>query len=133
MTRDFGETREILAKKEMTMRWTTIVLFTTLCSAALAQDAEQSPPPATQETDATAEESGPSVPDELEPEVTIRTEGDTKFEEHRLNGRLVMVKVTPKHGIPYYLLDRDGDGQFETRLTDLENDVAVPMWLIKKW
>ncbi|MDH3281416.1 MAG: DUF2782 domain-containing protein [Gammaproteobacteria bacterium] len=115
------------------MRWTIIILWTLACAPAQAQDAGQTPAQAAPDSETAAEESGPAAPDDLEPEVTIRTEGETEFEEHRLNGRLVMVKVTPKHGVPYYLLDRDGDGQFETRLTDLENDVSVPMWLIKKW
>ncbi|MDH3637252.1 MAG: DUF2782 domain-containing protein [Gammaproteobacteria bacterium] len=115
------------------MRWTIILLLTLVCSPVQAQDAEKSEPEAASDSETTAEGSSPAVPDDLEPEVTIRTEGETTFEEHRVNGKLVMVKVTPKHGVPYYLLDRDGDGQFETRLTDLENDVSVPMWLIKKW
>ncbi len=115
------------------MRWIILTALAVALSAAQAQEAEVPDAEPAAEAKAPVEPSGPAVPDDLEPEVTIRTEGDTTFEEHRVNGKLVMVKVTPKHGVPYYLLDRDGDGQFETRLTDLENDVAVPMWLIKKW
>ena len=29
-----------------------------------------------------------------------------------MNGRLYMVKVTPAHGVPYYLIDDVGRGEF---------------------
>ena len=29
-----------------------------------------------------------------------------------MNGRLYMVKVTPAHGVPYYLIDNVGRGDF---------------------
>lgn len=65
----------------------------------------------------------------LEPQVTItKREGET-VEEHRINGRLYRVKVTPEHGVPYYLVDREGDGNF-TRETMGAPDVSVPMWVI---
>lgn len=117
------------------MRWIMLGLFVLVCAMAQAQGEtdKSSAGPGAPEENAGAEPQAPAAPDDLEPEITIRTEGDTVFEEHRLNGRLYMVKVTPKHGVPYYLLDRDGDGQFESRLTDLENDTAVPMWVIKRW
>jgi hypothetical protein len=67
----------------------------------------------------------------LEPEITITTRGDTTYEEHRVNGRLYMIKVTPKTGKPYYLIDDDGEGQF--RRSDLETRIAVPRWIIKSW
>jgi hypothetical protein len=66
----------------------------------------------------------------LEPQVTIRKrEGDT-IEEYRRDGRMYMVKVTPSHGVPYYLVDTEGDGNF-ARLESLDDRVRVPMWIIK--
>lgn len=65
----------------------------------------------------------------LEPEVTIKKrEGDT-VEEHRINGKLYRIKVTPEHGVPYYLTDRQGDGNF-TQETMGTPDVSVPTWVI---
>jgi len=65
----------------------------------------------------------------LEPQVTIRKrEGDT-IEEHRINGKLYRVKVTPADGIPYWLIDRRGDGNF-TQETMGSPDVSVPQWVI---
>ena len=68
--------------------------------------------------------------DALEPQVTIRKrEGDT-VEEYRRDGRLYMIKVTPPHGVPYYLVDTEGDGNFN-RMESLDNKVRVPMWILK--
>ena len=68
----------------------------------------------------------------LEPQVTIvKTETETR-EEFRQNGRLYMVKVTPKVGKPYYLVDRQGDGvMMESEVNP--NPVRPPMWVIHSW
>lgn len=68
----------------------------------------------------------------LEPQVTIRKRGEDKVEEFRINGRLYMIKVTPPHGTPYYLVDPKGDGGFvRQELMGTEKSLAVPMWVIK--
>ncbi|HRF12968.1 MAG: DUF2782 domain-containing protein [Candidatus Accumulibacter phosphatis] len=65
----------------------------------------------------------------LEPEVTIiKREGDT-VEEHRIKGKLYKIKVTPAHGVPYYLVDREGDGNF-SRETMGSPEISVPTWVI---
>jgi hypothetical protein len=75
---------------------------------------------------------GPAEPENnFEPEITITTRGDTTYEEHRSNGRVYMIKVTPKQGKPYYLIDEEGAGQF--RRSDLEPKILVPRWVIKSW
>jgi len=65
----------------------------------------------------------------LEPQVTILKRGEDTVEEYRINGRLYMVKVTPPHGTPYYLIDRQGDGVFH-RQDNLDEGVRPPMWVI---
>ena len=37
----------------------------------------------------------------LEPQVTITRRGEDQVEEYRLNGRLYMIKVIPRIGLPY--------------------------------
>lgn len=65
----------------------------------------------------------------LEPQVTIKKrEGDT-VEEFRVSGKLYMIKVTPSHGVPYYLMDRQGDGNF-SKMDSLDAPVSVPQWVI---
>jgi phytoene dehydrogenase-like protein len=52
-------------------------------------------------------------------------------EEYRIGGRLYMVKVIPKKGPPYYLIDPNGSGVFVR--SDLAPDVSPPMWVIKRF
>jgi hypothetical protein len=68
----------------------------------------------------------------LEPQVTIRKRGEDKVEEHRMNGKLYMIKVTPPHGTPYYLIDPKGDGGFiREDLGVGDRGISVPMWVIR--
>ncbi|MDD5295269.1 MAG: DUF2782 domain-containing protein [Rhodocyclaceae bacterium] len=68
----------------------------------------------------------------LEPQVTIVQKGETKEEQYRLNGKLYMVKVTPPHGVSYYLVDSRGDGVF-SRMEPTDSGLRVPMWVIKNF
>jgi Protein of unknown function (DUF2782) len=70
---------------------------------------------------------------EMEPDVTIVQRKDATVEEYRLNGRLYMVKVVPFVGKPYYLIDNNGDGLMESKISDLQNDPIVPQWVIFSW
>lgn len=70
-------------------------------------------------------------PDDLEPEVTIVPKTTAIHEEYRINGRLYMIKITPKSGKPYYLIDREGSGDFSR--SDIEPKIAIPMWVIKRF
>ena len=64
------------------------------------------------------------------PQVTVRkSDGDT-IEEYRVGGRLVMMRVTPAHGVPYVLSDPRGDGSFSNRRDSLEFPPVVPMWVL---
>jgi hypothetical protein len=67
-----------------------------------------------------------------EPEVRIiRRERET-IEEFRFGGQLYMIRVTPEHGVPYYLVDWVGDGRF-TRSHGVESTLRVPMWVLFQW
>ncbi|MCC7484162.1 MAG: DUF2782 domain-containing protein [Burkholderiales bacterium] len=65
----------------------------------------------------------------LEPQVTILKRGTDTVEEYRIAGRLYMIKVTPAHGAPYYMIDRLGDGKF-VRDDNLGANIRPPMWLL---
>lgn len=92
-------------------------------------------PPKISETVRTEEALPPKVQGEqLEPTVTIRDEKDRQIEEYRLNGRVYMIKITPKKGIPYYYIDADGDGQLELDENQQTlNPVQPVQWKIKEW
>ena len=65
-----------------------------------------------------------------EPRVRIAPQEGDRVEEMREGGRVVMLKVTPPSGIPYYLMDVTGNGNF-TRRESLDPGIRVPMWTIK--
>lgn len=67
-----------------------------------------------------------------EPEVTITRQTEQTIEEYRVGGRLYMIKITPSHGVPYYLVDDLGDGKF-TRQENLDSGIRVPRWIIHKF
>lgn len=75
----------------------------------------------------------PGMQDEVEePQVTIGQRGEDRVEEYRVRGKLYMIKVTPPHGVPYYLMDPGGDGNF-VKYDGPGNPTVAPMWVIKSW
>ncbi len=69
---------------------------------------------------------------DMEPEVTIVKKGDVTEEQYRIRGKLYMIKVTPKSGPPYYLVDERGAGTF-IRRDALDPGLVVPRWVILQW
>ena len=68
------------------------------------------------------------------PEVTIRQRGaQGSVEEYRIGGALYMIKINPVKGASYYLVDTDGNGTMETRYNDLQNNMAIPAWVLLRW
>lgn len=66
---------------------------------------------------------------ELEPQVTITRKDTETVEEARVNGKIVWVKVTPRHGRPYFLVP-DGTGNIYIRRDSLDTGLRVPLWLL---
>jgi hypothetical protein len=64
-----------------------------------------------------------------EPLVIIRKRGEDKVEEYQIDGRIQVIKVTPRIGFPYYLYDDTGDASY---ISDgvLDDGVRPPMWSI---
>jgi hypothetical protein len=97
-----------------------------------AQSAERSKPPGT----VPLEEAPPPPPmsvepgNEPEPQVSTRSEGDETIQEYRLNGKLYMMRVTPKHGHAYVLMDNKGDGTFVRQDNPLDSGLKVPQWVL---
>jgi hypothetical protein len=76
----------------------------------------------------------PPAPDvvgdsDLEPQVTIVRNDDQVNEEVRIRGELRYVRVTPRHGRPYYLIP-DGNGATYIRRDSLDSTLKVPMWVL---
>lgn len=66
-----------------------------------------------------------------DPDVTIRQDGDKTIQEYRQNGFLYAVKVTPKHGKPYFLVRADGTSPNFIRSDN--PDMLIPQWEIFSW
>jgi hypothetical protein len=64
-----------------------------------------------------------------EPAVRIPVQKEDKVEEIRDGGRVVMLKVTPPGGKPYYLVDTTGNGNWMRR-DALDDGTRPPMWPI---
>lgn len=73
--------------------------------------------------------SAPTADDPNEPTVTIRQEGENKIEEFKSKGRVYAIRVTPKIGKPYLLVDPDGKGTM-IRAGEIGGDVRAPQWTI---
>ena len=74
----------------------------------------------------------PAMPGPDEPGVRIPVPQTDKVEEIREGGRVVMLKVTPPGGKPYYLIDSTGNGNWMRR-DSLDDGVRVPQWPIKQF
>jgi Protein of unknown function (DUF2782) len=105
------------------------VLMTGSAAALCAARADDAPPPPPPPDTATMPTPPPNE-GPIEPEITITSKGNEIHEEYRYNGVLYMVKVIPAHGPPYYLVY---DERGRSRRSDLEPDIIVPQWVIKRF
>jgi len=69
----------------------------------------------------------------IEPDINIIQKKDRTIEEYRVNGKLYMIKVTPNIGLPYFLMDTDGDGSLETKQHELDSGLLIPSWILLEW
>ena len=70
---------------------------------------------------------------DLEPQVTIIRRDEQVVEEVRIKGELQYVKVTPRHGRPYFLIPTDTGAYTFLRRDDLDIKLKVPMWVLFSW
>ena len=61
--------------------------------------------------------------------VVKRRLGDSVLEEFRLSGRTHTVRVLPENGVPYYVLDVDGDGEVQPG----DDGTSATGWRVFKW
>jgi Protein of unknown function (DUF2782) len=103
------------------------ILFFLLSAAAAGVLAQGRPP----RLEPLPEAPPPTIRDGADdPRVRIAPQEGDKIEEVRDGGRVVLMKVTPPNGIPYYLSDPLGSGNW-SRSDALDPGVRVPMWIIK--
>ena len=107
------------------MRYPVLLLTLMLSGLTVAAAPPAHPPGLTPVPD------GPPGPGDV-PAVTIKPSDQGRVVEYRANGKLFMLKVIPKIGKPYYLIDSKGDGQF-ARQDSLDSGMRPPMWVIKEF
>ena len=108
------------------MRRTLLIVLVAVALPILAQT-----PPPRLEPLPVAPPPAPGMPDDpAEPRVNIPVQKEDKLEPVYDGGRLVMMKVTPPGGEPYYLVDTTGNGNW-IRRDPLDGGVRVPMWTIR--
>lgn len=114
----------------------TLLLFSTLWLGTVSAQSNQSnksdvtPPPP--DLINKSESEMPELPDlgedpSMEPQVTIKKGDEETIEEYRVNGQLYMIKVIPRIGKPYFLLNKRSPVG-EVHRGDMESGVSVPMW-----
>ena len=98
---------------------------------ALSAAAETAPPPPALEPVPEAPPPPPEIANdpELQPQITIVRRENETLEEYRVNGRLTMVKVTPRQRRPYYVVAGAADGAF-IRRDSLDTGLRVPLWVL---
>lgn len=65
-----------------------------------------------------------------EPQVTIIEGENKRMEIRQINGKVYSIKVIPKKGRPYWLVDKEGDGDF---IRDSADRMQVPEWVLMSW
>jgi hypothetical protein len=129
------------------MRWFMVLALSGLLVAPLAQGQglPDVPPPPEIPDEAydpeMLEGAPPPVLDERarqqqlleEADITLIERPDAMIREYRVGGRLFMVEVIPRVGLPYYLIDSTGDGQMDTRRSRLDTNFIAPQWLLFQW
>jgi hypothetical protein len=104
-------------------------LIVVLLSAVALNVAAQTRPPKLEPIPEPPPPPAGSLNEALEPQVTITKRGEDKVEEFRMSGKLYMMKVTPPHGVSYYLIDNAGNGIW-SRQDVRDSGLRVPMWVI---
>ena len=106
-------------------------VFAVLLAALPAHAADAPKPPVTEPLPEVPPP--PNVDDaDLGPEITITQRERETVEEARVNGILVWIRITPRHGKPYYLIPTGGGNTF-IRRDSLDTGLKVPMWVLLTW
>ena len=111
----------------------TCVAAALAAATAWAQIAPPPPPPPPPGPDAPARAGEPFTANpDLEPQVTIVRRENEVHEEVRVGGEVRYIRVTPRHGRPYFLVP-DGNGNTYIRRESLDASLKVPMWVLFSW
>src|SRR5438067_1335574 len=115
-------------KPHLALRFGSLLAMTALgVTLVIAQPAP--PPPKLEPLPEIPPPPGISGDEELQPQVTITQRQGEKVEEARVNGRLMWVRVTPRHGRPYFLIPDQGGNTYIRRDSN-DTGLKVPLWVL---
>lgn len=63
--------------------------------------------------------------------VSVRQEGDDTIEEYRTDGKVSMIRISRKGGVPHEYIDTDGDGKLDGN--PKEGPVAPVYYKLYEW
>lgn len=109
------------------MRLITVFLLASLAGGAWAAD---TPPAGLQPLPPPPALAPESADLDLEAQVTITRKKEVVIEEYRVGGKLYKIKVIPKIGPPYYLIDERGDGEFSRQDGPDAANMRPPRWVL---
>lgn len=117
--------------------FSTIWFGTVSAQSNAANKSESASPPPPPDLINKPEQEMPELPDlgadpAMEPQVTIKKGDEETIEEYRVNGQLYMIKVIPRIGKPYFLLNKRSPVG-EIHRGDMESGVSVPMWQLYRF
>ena len=117
-----------------------VLVYGLLLAASVPLWAEEEAPPASEEVTTPQGQPTQGKPTQGQPpsvvpgsDVVIIQHEDETVEEYRVGGRVYMIKVQPGKGVPYYLVDTDGDGKLESHYSDLTENIVIPQWVLFRW
>lgn len=111
------------------MRFIRTMLVLVLALPLLAMAADKAPPKLEPLPEPPPPPAGMELDPAAEPQVTIVKKGKETVEEYRINGELYMMKITPAHGVPYYLMKEDQEGGW-SRLEGPNPPLIIPKWVL---
>ena len=114
------------------MRYLLAVMLLAATFAAQAQSQPRAVPPGSRPLDEPPPMPAATTPRDLAiaPATTTRIDGEVEITEYRVKGRLYMMKVKPKNGPGYTLMDNKGDGTFSRQDHTLTPNNSVPQWVL---
>lgn len=98
----------------------------------LPPESQAAPPPRTEPYTPGPPPAADVTPDADEPQVTIIRRETQTIEEVRVGGELRYIRVTPRFGVPYFLVPT-ANGQAFIRRDSLGPALSVPMWQLFSW
>lgn len=95
---------------------------------------EDAPPPMPSENAPVTANSSTNAPkaETEKPDIRVIKKGDATLTEYRMRGHLYQIRVEPKVGEPYFLVDTLGQGNFIRQNGPTEN-ISVPRWVLFSW